>query len=167
MYAQTPFAPPNDAPAHERQGKLFQNILDGDALVHDDALWPGDVDHISRTFATDLLHTQPELRLGRGSNGFEGLRGHAYFASPDSTQFSWRGLEHGSVTPPYVPPAPTDKLSPSNFSPDIDAAAFEETTFTGDQELFAAWSDLDDAEGNYFDPVALHLGARGSYIGDP
>ena len=147
---------------------LFQNILTADDVVADDHTWPGDCDHLSRSFASDLLRAQPGLRLGRRAGGYATLRAHSYFsaAAAAGDAFGWPRLEARALAPPYAPPAPGHRLDASNFSPEVLDAP-PAAPFDGDQEIFAAWSDQAGAlDANAFDPDALHMGRSGDRSGD-
>jgi len=153
LYANTPFAA-------ETQSELFQNILQASTLVHDDAMWPGDCDEVSRDFITSLLHTQPGFRLGNLAGGFKSLKGHAFFTKVAPKTFDWHPVaarDAATLAPPYTPPPPKTALSPSNFAPDEDVPGYDDTTYAGDQEIFSVWSELHVEDKTLFDARDLHM----------
>ena len=153
LYATTPFA-------HESQGELFQNILSASALVHEDAMWPGDCSPEARSFISELLHAQPSFRLGNLNGGYDAIKRHGFFAKVEEHDFAWPPLAAGDAVvlpPPYAPPKPLNPLAPTNFTPDADVEGYADTTYTGAQEVFDRWSELHNEHGTLFDADDLHM----------
>ncbi|KAJ2488455.1 hypothetical protein IWW37_004806 [Coemansia sp. RSA 2050] len=116
------------------------------SIMEDDAVFPVTTDsRVSLDCISairGLLHKLPERRLGCGDDGFERLKGHAFFASID-----WDALEGRRVAPLFVPETSEFDKSRVSSSPAVVGRGSEDTIGGGEGGVL----DREFANFNYIE----------------